>query len=342
MNLTSGNASERDRVKRLMWRNKTVRRAYGRLRSIYDSTAIQLHASRARQWIVNQTDSEPYPRPHFSVEFTITGRNDDYEPDWNQRLESVLRYNRRLFSSASVDFRVAFVEWNPPDGHPLLSSTLIEKFPFLRSIVVDSSVHRELCRSECLQMMLNFSLNAALRTSQSDFLLISGGDVFLGHDVASWLARRGLSQACLYRATRVDIRNDLDFKDPERKILESSQNAVRVNGSNVPPYYNACGDFILLDRESMHRIRGFDEAILDARLHLDSRCCAAAIALGFRCKHIGHVYHIDHSRSHVNMPTGGAPNYGDPFRNIPYCNPDHWGLADRKWEQESERLWRVR
>jgi hypothetical protein len=191
-------------------------------------------------------------------------------------------------------------------------------------------------------MMLNFSLNAALRTTQSDFLLISGGDVFLGYDVVGWLSRRGLSKGCLYRATRVDIRNDLDFKNPERKILESPQNAIRVNGSEEPPYYNACGDFILLDRESMHRIRGFDEAIRDARLHLDSRCCAASIAMGFRCKRIGHIYHIDHSRSHVNMPIGTASICGDPLRDIPYCNPDHWGLADRKWERESERLWRVR
>lgn len=326
-------------LKQLFQKIHFVRLAYRRLWFFFHSPSLQRQVWRVREWVEDRAPSDEKPLRRFSVEFTITGRNDDYEPDWNQRLESVIRYNRSLFASTGVNFRVAFVEWNPPQCRPLLGPKLAEKFPFLRAIVVDAAVHKELCLDSSLQMMLNFPLNAALRTSDSDFLVISGGDVFFGSDVARWMARRGLRQRCLYRATRVDIRNDLDFKNPEQKVLESQKNLIRVNENGGPPYYNACGDFILVDRASMQDIRGFDENIRNARLHLDSRCCASAMTLGLQCRHIGHVYHVDHSRSYVNSPAEDTTRCA--LENIPYRNPDHWGLANRKWLRESERVWRV-
>jgi hypothetical protein len=293
---------------------------------------------RVREWVDERAQSQPKSLRKFSVEFTITGRNDDYEPDWAGRLESVLSYNRALFAGSGVDFRVAFVEWNPPAGRPLLGPQLVQKFPFLRAIVVAPEVHTELCESKSLAMMLNFSLNAAMRTSESDFILISGGDVFLGRDVARRLARRGLRPQCLYRATRVDIRSDLDFASPQAETLEAAENVARVNEVDVPPYYAACGDFILMDRQSMQRIRGFDENIRRARLHLDSRCCGTAMALGLRCRLIGHVYHINHTRSFVNLGENYPGESPDFLADIPYQNPENWGLRDRAWEQKGERL----
>lgn len=328
-------------LRQLFRRIKLVREIYRRLWFLFHSPSVQRPFWRARHWVDDRVHTQLKPLHRFSIEFTIAGRNDNYEPDWNRRLESVILYNHALFVSTDVDFRVAFVEWNPPEGRSLIAPALAEKFPFLRAIVVDAGVHRELCCSECLQVMLNFSLNAALRTSQCNFLLISGGDVFLGHDVARWMVRRGLRERCLYRATRVDIRNDLDFNNPGQGFLESPENVVRVNQVDRPPYYNASGDFILLDRDSMHVIRGFDENIRDARLHLDSRCCASAMALGFECRHIGRVFHINHSRSYVNGPPASATRFEEALRNIPYHNPDFWGLANRKWLRQSERLWSV-
>src|SRR3989344_673377 len=79
----------------------------------------------------------------FSIEFTITGRNDDYEPNWRRNLEAVIRYNRALFENCAIDFRVAFVEWNPPKKQPLLSPLLVKKFPFLRAIVINPKIHQQ-------------------------------------------------------------------------------------------------------------------------------------------------------------------------------------------------------
>lgn len=320
-------------MKQLLRRVPAVRSTYRKLYNFYYSPSVQQKVSGIREWVDDRKRSR-----NFSLEFTITGRNDDYEPNWSQRLESILRYNHALFASSNVEFRAAFVEWNPPKDRPLLSPSLVRKFDFLRAIVVDHQVHGDLCQSASLVMMLNFGLNAAVRTSESDFIVISGGDVFLGRDVAS-LMLRGLARECLYRAIRVDIRPDLDFQRPDADVLEDPRNVVRVNNDNQKPYYNACGDFILMDRTSFQRVRGFDENIRNARLHLDSRCCASAIAMGLRCRLLGHVYHIDHSRSYVNSER--EDNQRDQFdvqTDIPYHNPEAWGLQDRKWVKNEERF----
>jgi hypothetical protein len=293
---------------------------------------------RVREWVQDRSPSQTKRLRRLSLEFTITGRNDDYEPNWAQRLEVVLAYNRAIFAGSGVDFRVAFVEWNPPEGRPLLSPGLVDRFPFLRAIVVAREVHAKVCESNSLVMMLNFGLNAALRTSEADFVMISGGDVFFGRDVARAIVRRGLRPNCLYRAVRVDIRRDLDFTEPRAEVLENPRNVVHVNEVKLPPYTEASGDFILMDRLSMHRVRGFDEGIRRARLHLDSRCCATAMALGLRCLLIGRIYHIDHSTSHVNSKGNAIGEISDVAVNIPYRNSDDWGLRNRVWEQRGERL----
>ncbi len=318
-----------------------ARSVYRRLWFFSHSPVVRRNVWRFREWLDDRKRNQPGALRRFSVEFTITGRNDDYEPNWAQKLESVLTYNREIFEGSNVDLRIAFVEWNPPEGKPLLSPRLVERFPYLRAIVAAPHIHQEVCASEALSVMLNFSLNAAVRTSESDFVLISGGDVFLGRDVARMLARRGLRPHCLYRALRVDIRSDLDFGRPFAHVLEAPQNVVRINEVDCPPYYRTCGDFILMDRASMQRVRGFDENIRNARLHLDSRCCASAMALGLNCRLIGHIYHINHSRSFENCKGDYPGESPDIHAGIPYQNPDNWGLRDRKWEQRGERLFYV-
>ena len=280
---------------------------------------------------------------NFSIEFTITGRNDDYEPNWHRNLMSVIAYNQSMFVGTKIDFRVAFVEWNPPKGRRFLSPTLVKKYKFLRAIVVAPEIHRQVCHSQDLTMMLNFSLNAAIRTSESNFILISGGDIFLGRDTVLYIREKGLKRRCLYRAERVEIKNKLNFENPRAEEIENPLHIVRIDVCDLPPYdqppyTTACGDFLLLDMASLKLLRGFDESIVNARLHLDSRCALSAMALGFDCKLIGHIFHIDHHRSSVNLGEKYPGKKYDYTANIPYHNPDNWGLADRKWKKVTDRL----
>jgi len=279
---------------------------------------------------------------NFSIEAVVLGRNDDYEPNWRKNLFASIAYNRRLFEGSRVDFRVAFVEWNPPAERPLLSPELVERFPFLRALVIDRSVHQQLSQSAQLTMMLNFAYNPALRTSQADFVLITSGDLFYGRGLADRIVGDGLRGGCLYRAERVNVRPTLDFSRSGSEEIEASQNVVAVDSCSSPPYdqppfTNACGDFIMMDRVSMLGIRGFDESIRFARAHLDSRCCTTALQAGMECELLGQIFHVDHAASMSNLGSAYPMSNYDFNLDLPYLNPPNWGLADARWADAGER-----
>ncbi len=277
----------------------------------------------------------------FSVEAIVLGRNDDYEPNWNAKLCASLAYNRRLFEGSAVDFRVAFVEWNPPAGKPLLAPMLVETFPFVRVVVVDPAVHRRLCEEPGLQILINFSCNVALRSSAADYNLITGGDEFFSSALARRIIENGLKRECLYRAERVNVRSDLDFTNATPASLEDPANIVSVDASEGPPYTNACGDFLLLDRGTMRGLRGLDEGIRGARLHVDSRFAMNSMIAGNECEMLGRIYHINHEKSYRNNET----NYpGREYRwdlGLPYVNQSDWGLEHFDWEPLGERILQV-
>src|SRR5687768_13666791 len=128
----------------------------------------------------------------MQLEMIIVGRNDDYEPGWVERLHACLRYNRALFERSPIDFLVVFIDWNPPAERPLLSPSLVEQFPFVRAVVIDREVHSELCLHPSLTVLLNFAINPSVRSSRADFLFISGGDIFLGEQLARRIIEHGL------------------------------------------------------------------------------------------------------------------------------------------------------
>ena len=281
----------------------------------------------------------------FSIEAVVLGRNDEYEPGWTDRLHASLRYNRALFKGTPVDFRVAFVEWNPPPDRPLLSPGLVERFPFLRALVIDPSVHDALCTAADLTMMLNFAYNPALRTSQADYTLITSGDLFFGRALAARMAQ-GLRTRCLYRAERVNIADDLDLGNPAPDVIEDPGNIVSIDTCSEPPYdkppySHASGDFLLVDRVTMAGLRGFDESIRWARLHLDSRFCFTAMHAGLDCELAGRIFHINHRNAYTNRRDDYPGRSYDYSAGLPYLNAPDWGLARFEWSADSERLWRI-
>ncbi|MBV8600149.1 MAG: hypothetical protein JO359_01155 [Candidatus Eremiobacteraeota bacterium] len=283
---------------------------------------------------------------HFSLEVVNIGRNDEYEPDWDRKLAAAIEHNHGLFKGSGVDYRVAFVEWNPPGNRPLLAPTLLERFPYLRCVVVEPEVHARVCQAPGLELMLNFACNAALRTTSADFTLMTGGDDFFGTQLVRRIAEDGLREGVLYRAERVNVRRDLPFAAIDAATLENPANIVSIDSCTVPPYdkppyTNACGDFMLLDSGTMSGIRGLDESIDFARLHLDSRYCMTAMSVIEDCVLLGRVFHIDHARSLKNKPRVPGRAYTWEA-GLPYVNGENWGLADFAWTSGNDRLLRVR
>lgn len=281
----------------------------------------------------------------FSLEAVILGRNDEYEPNWTENLYAVIAYNRARFEGSNVDFRVAFVEWNPPEGKPLLSPGLLETFPFLRAIVIEPEVHRALCTAPDLQIMINFGFNAGFRTCDADFTMTTCGDDFWGEDTCRRIREEGLEPSHLYRALRVNVKRDLPFTSMQPTELESPSNVVLVDSwdeypYNRPPYTRACGDFSLTDSGTMFAIGGMDESVREARLHLDSRLCVSVMGVVEDCVKLGSIYHITHTNSYrFQRRAKGRLYVWD--QGLPYVNPPDWGLAEFTWHRIDDRYYRV-
>src|SRR4030095_9388187 len=56
--------------------------------------------------------------PYLSI--VITGRNDNFGGDFNQRLLAAAAYNHQLLSGAGVEYELVFVEWRPARGGGVL------------------------------------------------------------------------------------------------------------------------------------------------------------------------------------------------------------------------------
>ena len=101
-----------------------------------------------------------------------------------------------------------------------------------------------------------------------------------------------------------------------------------------PLYTNAAGDFLLLDRETYHDLRGFNEVYRPAKVHMDSNFCLKAYSAGLPIQPLAApVYHVGRGtlnsqvRLYAQRP-GEAP-WGDRRwkHGVIYENDERWGLG---------------
>jgi hypothetical protein len=151
-----------------------------------------------------------------------------------------------------------------------------------------------------------------------------------------------LKPATVYRAPRHDIDLGVDLGDERTAIdwpvLENPQILTRPVRPLKPPFFaGGTGDFILLDRESFHRLRGFNEVYRVARFGIDRNFLVKALSSGLSIEDIGGpVYHLSHEGSfrdnrHTYAGREQDAHWGKTrwhSRGVIYANPATWGLAD--------------
>jgi hypothetical protein len=127
----------------------------------------------------------------------------------------------------------------------------------------------------------------------------------------------------LYRAPRHDLKLAVDATGLDWGVLEDPRNLAGPAHVLKPPYMgSATGDFVLLDRESFHDIRGFNEVYRVARIGIDRNLLVKVLSSGRRIADIGGpVYHVNHLGSYRLQPAAYADREAEA----------HWG--DRRWHQ---------
>lgn len=274
--------------------------------------------------------------PYLSI--VLTGRNDNFGGDFNQRLFSALSYNHRLLAEASVDYELVFVEWRPVPGRMLLADLIRQQLPelapHLMAYEVDERYHDAFSQNPRLQFHEFIAKNVGIRHALASYLLVTNTDIYLSRDVVNIIAKQMLRPMVLYRATRVDLKSSLDGTNLDEAVLMDPRNQAALNVLKPPYLTNAAGDFLLLDRFSFHSLRGFNEVVRFAKIHIDANFCFHAQEHGLLIAdtrapvfHVGEGTFRVQRRAYRDRPAE-AP-WGDNWRKqMLYDNPANWGLRD--------------
>lgn len=281
------------------------------------------------------------PAPMVSI--VLTGRNDGYGGDFVARFFRTLRFNHRQLVARGIAYELVFVEWAPPPHTPRLIERLVEEIPELGPelrawYVVDPQYQEALSLNPRLEFLEFLAKNVGIRRARGRFVLTSNCDVFLGRRVLDALQQDTLRPGTLYRAPRHDVALPEQCGEIDFAVLEDPAILAGPAHRLKPPYMgSATGDFVLLDRNSFHRIRGFNEVYRVARIGIDRNLLVKALSSGIDIADIGGpVYHVTHEGSYRLNPTAYAGReaeapWGDRrwhAGGVSYVNPPTWGLAD--------------
>jgi len=297
----------------------------------------------------------PSAEPALSI--VLTGRNDDYGVDFKTRFFRTLRFNAEQLAARGVVHEFVFVEWAPPPQRPRLIDLVFDAIPELDPstctwYVVDARYHQALSLNPRLEYHEFIAKNVGVRRARGRFVLTTNCDVFLSRAVLDVFARDALEPRVVYRAPRYDLKETVGEQgDVEWSDLEDPQNLAGPPRRLKPPYMpGGTGDFVLLDRETFHHVRGFNEIYRAARFGIDRNFIVKAISSGVSIVDIGGpVYHVNHAGSYhltANAYVGReseAPwgNRGWHSSGVSYVNPPTWGLQHAPAQRVAPGHWHL-
>jgi hypothetical protein len=276
-----------------------------------------------------------------ALSIVVTGRNDNYGGDFNERFFSALRFNYERLTERGVACEVVLVEWNPIPDRPTLSELLVREFPDLaanafRPFVVAPEYHAAFTQNPQLGYLEYVAKNVGIRRAASPFVLVTNTDVFIGREAVDAIATGQIAPGAIYRAARYDLKMGADRSHIAWDALEEPANHVRRPVLQPPLFTGGSGDFVLADRDTFNSLRGFNEVYRVARAGVDVNFLVKAHGAGVPIKDIGGpVYHVNHVGSFRISKTLHAEDRSNTTwgrrwhcRDVAYNNPDGWGLAD--------------
>lgn len=246
--------------------------------------------------------------PYLSI--IMTSRNDDYQGGSFQRLQLAVNTFIDQAKRYNLGAEIILVEWNPPQGRPLLKDVLSlpsDLGPVIfRFIVVPSSIHKKYNASSRINIIRGADLNVGIRRAQGDFIFATNSDILFSNELIQFLSSKRLEKSFFYRANRFDVNRDvMKCSSPEKIIDFCKKNIIRFylrdNASHHgmaehPTLYVNGGDFILFSREYWHLLHGWPE-LNNLGLYSDGLLCYMAYLAGLKEKILAdqmRVYHIDH------------------------------------------------
>src|SRR6266850_294443 len=240
----------------------------------------------------------------LDLSIVLTGRNDNYGGDFNTRLIRALRFNWAALHARGVSCEIVFVEWNPIEGRPSLVDVAragLEEFgqDRFRAYVADRRYQAACSLNPKLDYLEYLAKNVGIRRARGRMVLVTNTDIFFSRGIVDALAGSALDTGVVYRAVRIDLALGSDQSRVTWEGLEDPAAHARRPTLEPPLFAGGSGDFLLLDRESWHELRGFNEVYRVARAGIDHNFLVKAYGCGYRIVDLGSpVYHVNHPGSY--------------------------------------------
>jgi len=302
---------------------KGIRGAAYRLEQLVNRAAFAIHGiSNFAHLRTNGLGSRP------KITAVVVGRNDDYMPDFAERLQATIGWNSRYLAQETI-----FVEWNPPADRELLSPLLAQRFAGLRAYVVSPEIHLALCRNAKVPLLEFHAKNVGIRRAKSEWVVATNADAAFGPDAIRKILETKLSDDLVWSAERIDIpwregrATDIGLTDTLRYRRK------------IPYHPLGTGEFAFASKRLWEKAGGYDESLVRHRIGVDKRGVAQLIAHGARTERAGIVFHLAHPTScteGVQDHHGELATWDD---DVPYETDPNWGLADRQETKIAERVW---
>lgn len=264
------------------------------------------------------------------LSIVVTGRNDNYDGNFNERL--IVALGRNIKSLPDAEF--IFVEWNPYLDRPLVCQKLKKVFgDRVRCFVVHPKFHDFYCT---IDDFLEYpAKNVGIRRAKGQFIASINSDIIFCPDLVDNI-KKELQANIIYRATRIDIRPDylyVCFPLHNKYVLE------RNSG-----YMNAAGDFLLMHRNMWDHLTGYCEEFPWQRLHKDAQPLHILVDKEkFQVMDIGATTHWRHPSSWSSSKK--RPRVGDIYWDFTKCgyekNKDTWGLTYTEEKEKDGITWLI-
>jgi hypothetical protein len=282
----------------------------------------------------------------------LYGRNDDHGYNYHKRLATSLNCIAAMLSSPQDE--ILFVDYNSPNELPTIVEAVQDTLTtraktLLRVLRIRPAQHHRFLNRTSLPLLEPIARNVAIRRSNpaNRWILSTNPDtIFVPKHPQECLTHivSGLSDG-FYSLPRFELPERFWELSLERSHPEGNISYLREQGQKLHLHtivrfngflqYDNPGDFQLMLREDIFRIRGFDERMLKS-WHIDSNLCKrmSMITKQGSLEKQMMVFHCNHTQQDHGMSSENSWNlFVNNIDITPILPAQNWGLADDSIEE---------
>lgn len=258
-------------------------------------------------------------KPYIS--FIGFARNDDYVPDRAERHNFSLQTLINQIDEYKIPSEIIIVEWNYLQNNPPLAEVIkiksFSEWTKLRVIRVPPRFHQKYKFWQSKPFHVGAAVNVGIQRALGDFVLPIASDIFLSDTCLEMISKQALDENTFYRCDRYDILptalDRFDRNGSRHELFKIFDQHIKIRHHQIIQsadfliadlHTNGCGDFCLVSKKQLLKIRGFKEGKDAGGLDIDSLVIHALHGMGCDQKLLSDeykVYKISHNNSSVNV-----------------------------------------